>query len=274
MKCPKCHYLGFETGDRCKNCGYDFSLAAFDLDLKTPESAPAARADLPLFAPADADDDAPLVKLPAAPRRPLAVRRTPDAPRPRSVPKPSRSPQPELALQFLEEHPATRTTPPAQPEPERPPIAIARAKGNPPPVVLDASGAGRRLGAALIDHALLLAIDGSVIYFTLRMAALTPADWTLLPPAPLLAFLGLLKLGYFSTFTAVGGQTIGKMAAGIRVVTNDNRSLDPTSAVRRTLAGFVSYLTLGIGFLPALFSADRRALHDRLAHTRVVTLPS
>ena len=28
MKCPKCDYLGFETGDRCKNCGYDFSLAA------------------------------------------------------------------------------------------------------------------------------------------------------------------------------------------------------------------------------------------------------
>ena len=26
VKCPKCSYLGFETGDRCKNCGYDFSL--------------------------------------------------------------------------------------------------------------------------------------------------------------------------------------------------------------------------------------------------------
>ena len=26
MKCPKCHYLGFDTGDRCRNCGYDFSL--------------------------------------------------------------------------------------------------------------------------------------------------------------------------------------------------------------------------------------------------------
>ena len=35
MKCPKCDYLGFETGDRCKNCGYDFSL------LAAPE--PAAR---------------------------------------------------------------------------------------------------------------------------------------------------------------------------------------------------------------------------------------
>src|SRR5918993_769748 len=28
MKCPKCGYLGFETTDRCRNCGYDFSFAA------------------------------------------------------------------------------------------------------------------------------------------------------------------------------------------------------------------------------------------------------
>lgn len=28
MKCPKCGYLGFEASDRCRNCGYDFSLAA------------------------------------------------------------------------------------------------------------------------------------------------------------------------------------------------------------------------------------------------------
>jgi uncharacterized protein (DUF983 family) len=27
MKCPKCGYLGFEQVDRCRNCGYDFSLA-------------------------------------------------------------------------------------------------------------------------------------------------------------------------------------------------------------------------------------------------------
>jgi uncharacterized RDD family membrane protein YckC len=29
-------------------------------------------------------------------------------------------------------------------------------------------------------------------------------------------------------------------------------------------------LLLGAGFLPVLFSADRRALHDRVAETRVV----
>ena len=26
MKCPKCGYLGFEHVERCRNCGYDFSL--------------------------------------------------------------------------------------------------------------------------------------------------------------------------------------------------------------------------------------------------------
>ena len=39
MKCPKCSYLGFDSGDRCKNCGYDFSLIA----VGTP-AAPAADA--------------------------------------------------------------------------------------------------------------------------------------------------------------------------------------------------------------------------------------
>jgi uncharacterized RDD family membrane protein YckC len=38
MKCPKCGYLGFETVDRCRNCGYDFSLTV----------APSPSAELPL----------------------------------------------------------------------------------------------------------------------------------------------------------------------------------------------------------------------------------
>ncbi len=36
MKCPKCHYLSFDPEPRCRNCGYDLSLASPpDLDLKT-----------------------------------------------------------------------------------------------------------------------------------------------------------------------------------------------------------------------------------------------
>ncbi len=64
------------------------------------------------------------------------------------------------------------------------------------------------------------------------------------------------------------------MAMRLRVVTADNETVDGTLALKRTLAGVASAVTLGAGFLPALFGAEHRALHDRLAHTRVVTLPS
>ena len=44
MRCPKCHYITFGGGDRCRNCGYDFSLSV----AVTPP------ADLPIPLPADA----------------------------------------------------------------------------------------------------------------------------------------------------------------------------------------------------------------------------
>jgi uncharacterized RDD family membrane protein YckC len=91
---------------------------------------------------------------------------------------------------------------------------------------------------------------------------------------PLIAFLVLLKFAYFSAFTAFGGQTIGKMAARIRVIADDETSLQPSRAVQRTFAALGSVLTLGAGFAPALVGPGGRALHDRVARTRVVALPS
>jgi uncharacterized RDD family membrane protein YckC len=306
MKCPKCAYLGFETSDRCKNCGYDFSLMA-----AAPGPVPGVRMDvrgdavppprmwldemdeaqagssangpprvdrlkpapaLPLFRRSgEHDDDEPLLTLPPAPRAPLAVRKTPETPRLRAL---ARSAPPAAAgpvLQFAEDAlpyadlPLRET---AVPEPVRAAVAPA-----PFPRLRPPSGAASRLAAALIDHAILLAIDAAVVYFTLRIAALPLSDWRLLPAAPLVAFLSLLKFAYFCAFTAVGGQTIGKMALGIRVVTDGDAAVDGACAVRRTVAG-VAAMVLGLGFLPALFGSERRAFHDRVAHTRVIPLRS
>ena len=56
MKCPKCDYLGFETGDRCKNCGYDFSL--IELASSEPEEPEEVEIDLTLQVAPDPGSDA------------------------------------------------------------------------------------------------------------------------------------------------------------------------------------------------------------------------
>src|SRR5262245_66317819 len=55
MKCPKCGYLGFEHVDRCRNCGYDFSL-----------TSPADTPDLPIHRDASANPLEDLTLLDAA----------------------------------------------------------------------------------------------------------------------------------------------------------------------------------------------------------------
>jgi len=311
VKCPKCSYLGFETGDRCKNCGYDFSLLAgapaadlnLDLSIRTDDAETggpelwldrldrsmdaaneaAARADhligippgppatltttpdpsLPLFNPDD-PDDIPLIALPVAPRPPLAVRRTPPSPRLRAVPRVSRGA--DAALNFFAEEGQDEA--PEQSSAPADTSAPAERIGPGTPRI-----GGRRVVAAIIDLTILFAIDLAVIYFTLRMAGLDAGAIRALPAAPLLTFLLLLKFAYFTAFTAMGGQTIGKMTVGIRVI-GDRGRIDGGRAIQRTLVAWLSIATFGLGFLPAFLGSDRRTLHDRLTHTRVVGLPS
>ncbi len=304
MKCPKCNYLGFETGDRCKNCGYDFSLLAApvsepaDLALTQPVRDDVTIGDLwldtsdpstkssassgaspvesfPLFSPAGEEYE-PLIKTPSEPRPPLSVRRAPELSRSRMT---SRAPRPieaGLTLEFADDAPSAET-PAIEPPPAirsetvvLHPSAVPRVSSTPQTV----ASLGSRIVAAIIDHAILFGIDVLVFYSTLRMTALTTDEWRTLPLLPFVAFLVLVKLAYFAAFTAVGGQTIGKMAAGIRVVADDQLMMDPARAIKRTLTGALSLASLGLGLIPALIGPERRAFHDRVAHTHVIDLPS
>jgi len=328
MKCPKCGYLGFETSERCRNCGYDFSLAvtsgppADDLPLRSTAgagaplgdfdlsevdvdtsgepargldldrvigqgpgaqgaqgargvpgvqaaptaagakrapsapvapSAPGAPRELPLFG----DDDTPLITSPRPVRAPLSVRRTtPEIPRvrPRAA-QPSLTPDGELAF-HLDPPGSTHSRPLGS---DRPADSVSTP-----------ASALARLSAALIDAMLLGAINAAVVYLTLALAGLTWQDYQVLPVAPLVGFFTILSGGYLIVFIAAAGQTIGKMVTGVRVVGDDGQRVDVGGAVLRTAGCVVSMLTLGLGYLPAFFSADRRAVQDRMAGTRVV----
>jgi len=321
MKCPKCNYLGFERVDRCRNCGYDFSLsapapepdftirrqpeatspladlalidAASEWQMRRPMSdagadldrlfgAPerqtagppvspttlaalldpppaAVREELPLFGPPIPDDE-PLITRASPPRPPLAVRRaTPEVARLRADP-PLRTPTFDLSLDV---------SAPAPLPPARPAARVVEAASHDASEAVDA-GVGARLLAVLVDLAILAAIDAVVIYFTMQLCYLTIEDLGMLPKGPLVAFLFVQNGGYLVAFTA-GGQTLGKMVAGIRVVQSDSdASLDLGRAFLRTLMWVVLAVPAGLGFLTALFSRDHRGLHDRFAGTRVV----
>jgi uncharacterized RDD family membrane protein YckC len=124
--------------------------------------------------------------------------------------------------------------------------------------------------AAAIDAAILGGICGAVLYLTRRLAGLTMDDLAVLPAVPMSAFLILLVAGYLIAFIAAGGQTIGKMAAGIRVVDESGGPVGVSGASLRTAGSAVNIVTLGLAWLPALFAEDGRGLADRLAGTRVV----
>lgn len=97
-------------------------------------------------------------------------------------------------------------------------------------------------------------------------------DMMLLSLALFLPFYGLGYLVYFAyktVFTANGGQTPGKMAAGIKVVTLAGGPVGYGRALGRALSEWLSAILAFLGYAVAGLS-DKRALHDYIAGTRLV----
>jgi uncharacterized RDD family membrane protein YckC len=59
------------------------------------------------------------------------------------------------------------------------------------------------------------------------------------------------------------------MAFQVRVVSREGGPLSFGQAALRHLGSWLSAVILGIGYLVAAFRADKRALHDLIAGTRV-----
>lgn len=206
-------------------------------------------------------DDAPLLP-PRAARTPLAVRRaTPEIPRNR--PRTTRPIRMDAPLGF---------------EPDPTLVALTGSEASMLATetvasLMRAPALAARVAAGLIDLALLAAIYAAVLVLTLRIAGLraTWEDLQVIPVVPFVGFLALLAFGYVASFTVAGGRTIGKMLLKLRVIGDDGRPIDAAGGVLRAVGCMLVPATLGLSYVPALFSADHRALHDRLAGTRVVS---
>lgn len=225
--------------------------------------------DLPLFKDRAPDDDTPLVTPSAVPRQPLSVRRS--SPPPRAPRAATAGDEPVLDLDALEPDAPPLRHVPWLPKTDLRPKAHEEALPDDPDDPATAAALWLRIVAAMVDAAILTGLCGAVLYITLAVCGLRFDQAATLPLAPLAGFLLLLVGGYFILLTAAGGQTLGKMAAGIRVASmQDAGRLSLGQAVIRAAGYLVSVLPAGLGLLPAVLHRDRRALHDRLADTHVV----
>jgi uncharacterized RDD family membrane protein YckC len=156
----------------------------------------------------------------------------------------------------------------------------------PPPPVWDAQPAGTvtvgyggfwiRVVAYLIDG-ILLNIAFGILGLVLGVS-LVPTNFSNLDSLDTMGAMGTLQgisliatWLYFSLLeSSARGATVGKMAVGLRVVTNEGNRLSFLHATGRFFAKFISAIFFCIGFIMVAFTDRKRGLHDIIASTLVI----
>ncbi|MEA2489078.1 MAG: hypothetical protein QOH21_870 [Acidobacteriota bacterium] len=136
---------------------------------------------------------------------------------------------------------------------------------------LPLAGFWKRFGAALLDGLLLsvpmYAVMG-VVYFTMIAGKQsgTPFWFNFIS----LPFMFLSPIYEGLMFSLKDGQTLGKMAVGIKVVRPDGSSISTGQAWGRAGLKMILGCMWIIEYIPFWFTEERTTIHDMAASTRVV----
>jgi uncharacterized RDD family membrane protein YckC len=137
---------------------------------------------------------------------------------------------------------------------------------------LEFAGIGRRFAAQFLDG-LIIGVPMVIVVIGFALMSLNgkgqPAGlflWMLLP--------SLIAVVYEALMLQSRGQTLGKMALKLKVVSPDGSGLSSGQAwgraVGRALFGFLSIFGILIDYVPAFATKEKTTMHDMMARTRVV----
>ena len=132
------------------------------------------------------------------------------------------------------------------------------------------AGFWRRFGAAAIDTVITFAmvvIAQSILRFVTAFTLVGGnVEFALAGPVAL-----LLPWAYYVILTGTRGQTVGKMALGIKVVDVNGNILGMGRAALREIVGkIISTLIFWLGFLWTIWDPNKQGWHDKLASTYVI----
>ena len=134
--------------------------------------------------------------------------------------------------------------------------------------------------AGFLMRAVALVIDFMVfgfVQFTFGVLAVrlfgASLDEDLSYQSAIFFFTLLFTVLYTTAMHSIAGQTIGKMLTRVQVVNAAGEPPTAGTALLRYLGYYVSLFTFTLGFIMAGLRQDKRALHDLIAGTWVVTVP-
>ena len=137
------------------------------------------------------------------------------------------------------------------------------------------AGPGRRFMAQVVDGLILMVPFFVVLVVTVFGAprggpapeAFNPFSWLMI-----VWLFGIVV--YEALFLSHNGQTLGKIALGLRVVRPDGTKISAGQAWGRAFSRSLLSFTRILGIVDVLmvFSSEGRTLHDRMAKTRVIKI--
>ncbi|MGZ7441002.1 RDD family protein [Paenibacillus sp. TH7-28] len=129
----------------------------------------------------------------------------------------------------------------------------------------------RRYGALVVDRIIvaIAALILSFVWMSLQLLVSGYAD-TEGSGVSILLMLVCQWLYYTLLESSKHQATLGKMLAGIVVVDQNHRRISYGEANARFFGRILSAFTFGIGYLMAIFTNKKQALHDKVASTYVV----
>jgi uncharacterized RDD family membrane protein YckC len=107
-------------------------------------------------------------------------------------------------------------------------------------------------------------------FIALMLGNLNPTTMIVGFAAPLLVGAGLAVVYTVWLESSAWQATLGKKILGLRVVDLDGQRITFWKSASRNFNKSISSLILGIGYLMPLWTAQRQALHDRMAHCLVI----
>jgi uncharacterized RDD family membrane protein YckC len=139
----------------------------------------------------------------------------------------------------------------------------------------DYAGFWIRFAAALIDIVVMFTPFCAVALFGIVFVRLVSAARKYDPTVGILTALlvasAFVSLLYFALMESSSWQaTIGKKAFGVYVTDIEGRRLTLSRATGRTLAKYLSTLTVGAGYVLCAFTSKKQALHDVIAKCLVM----